>query len=486
MKKRVRRSVISGILALLLIAGAVPGEISVYAEEPEELAAVSEIQMETAPEQIPGQSEEPDPVPEQEQAPFSVSVTEERSPAGDLSLGSAFTLRGILTADCPLSRVYGGVYSEDGNTAVLYYETQPENNVCDIHSSFDLQLRFGRLPAGAYVYRITAVDQEGREITAIESAFTVTDRSTIPSDISLVDASEPAEVLPLGTGFTARGRIFSTYSVMTIRGGVYQADGTPTKLYFEDEPRTPTYNLSGRLGDPALFGELPAGAYVYRIEAEDLRGTHEILVEKEFRIAEDDSAPSDMQLYGAAYPSGTQVLGRSFGISGTVVSTYRLTNVTAGIYRAEGCECDYHDTIIADAQPDANTFSLAALDSRIPFGRLPEGDYVYRVTATDEKGTSRELLASPFGIRSLSRTADSPEVVMRGIDVSKHNGSIDWDKAYADGVDFAVMRIGVTSNSNANFQKDIRFEENYAAARGAGVKVGVYLYTSAYNQAEIE
>ena len=467
MNKQVQRRFLTGILAVLLLSGAAAG-LSAHAEETEELPAVSDIQQE--PEQIT----------------FSVNVTDERSPSGELTLGCAFTLRGVLTADQSLAKVYGGVYSADGGTAVQYHEMQPGGNVCDIHTSFDLQIRFGRLQPGSYLYRITAEDESGRTCTAIETSFSIVDRSVIPSDFSLVDASEPAEALPLGSSFTPRGKIFSTYSVMRIWGGIYRTDGSATELYFEDEPCTPTYSLYGRLGDVALFGELPAGEYVYRITACDLRGTEQVLIEKPFRIVEDDSAPSEIRLYNAAYPAGTQLLGRSFSVGGTVVSTYPLATVTGGIYRAEGSECDYHDTLTAEFHPDSTVFDLNPLDNNLPFARLPEGEYVYRVTATDDRGTTRELIAAPFRIRSLARSEDSPEVLMRGIDVSKHNGYIDWQSAYANGVDFAVMRIGVTSNSNANYQKDIRFEENYANARAAGVKVGVYLYTSAYNKAEIE
>lgn len=60
-----------------------------------------------------------------------------------------------------------------------------------------------------------------------------------------------------------------------------------------------------------------------------------------------------------------------------------------------------------------------------------------------------------------------------GVDISEHNGTVDWS-ALAKKVDFAILRIGwVGNNSN---KMDIRFVENYKAAKKAGVKLGAYVY----------
>lgn len=64
----------------------------------------------------------------------------------------------------------------------------------------------------------------------------------------------------------------------------------------------------------------------------------------------------------------------------------------------------------------------------------------------------------------------------KGIDVSKHQGTIDWQKVKASGVDFAMIRAGYGRYDN---QKDECFEENYKNAKQAGVKVGAYLYSYA-------
>ena len=71
-----------------------------------------------------------------------------------------------------------------------------------------------------------------------------------------------------------------------------------------------------------------------------------------------------------------------------------------------------------------------------------------------------------------------------GIDVSKHNGNIDWQSVKASGkVDFCIIRTGYGKSIS---QKDIQFERNYAGAKAAGIPVGAYWYSYAITPAEAE
>ena len=62
----------------------------------------------------------------------------------------------------------------------------------------------------------------------------------------------------------------------------------------------------------------------------------------------------------------------------------------------------------------------------------------------------------------------------KGIDVSEHQGHIDWAKVAKDGVQFAVIRAGYGRELS---QKDDYFEQNYTAAKKAGIQVGAYWYS---------
>lgn len=64
----------------------------------------------------------------------------------------------------------------------------------------------------------------------------------------------------------------------------------------------------------------------------------------------------------------------------------------------------------------------------------------------------------------------------KGIDVSKWQGVIDWEKVKNAGIEFAMLRIGYGS---AKGQHDKKFEDNYKGAKAAGIPVGGYLYSYA-------
>ena len=72
---------------------------------------------------------------------------------------------------------------------------------------------------------------------------------------------------------------------------------------------------------------------------------------------------------------------------------------------------------------------------------------------------------------------------IKGIDVSKHNGIIDWKKVKASGIEFAIIRIGYGGSAPV---KDERFEENYKNAKANGLKVGTYLYSYANSESDVE
>ena len=63
-----------------------------------------------------------------------------------------------------------------------------------------------------------------------------------------------------------------------------------------------------------------------------------------------------------------------------------------------------------------------------------------------------------------------------GIDVSKHQGNINWGQVKASGIEFAILRIGYGMYEN---QKDVQFENNYNGAVNNGIPVGVYTYSYA-------
>lgn len=71
-----------------------------------------------------------------------------------------------------------------------------------------------------------------------------------------------------------------------------------------------------------------------------------------------------------------------------------------------------------------------------------------------------------------------------GIDVSKWNGDIDWDKAKNAGVEFAIIRAGYRGSVTGSLVVDPYFETNMKGASASGVATGVYFFTQAVNEVE--
>lgn len=71
----------------------------------------------------------------------------------------------------------------------------------------------------------------------------------------------------------------------------------------------------------------------------------------------------------------------------------------------------------------------------------------------------------------------------RVIDVSRFNGTIDFAKVKADGIWGVIIKAGVTGYGASHaMYKDDNFEQNYAAAKAAGLHVGAYYYSGAMTE----
>ena len=71
-----------------------------------------------------------------------------------------------------------------------------------------------------------------------------------------------------------------------------------------------------------------------------------------------------------------------------------------------------------------------------------------------------------------------------GIDVSKWNKEINWEKVKASGVDFAIIRCGYRGSVTGTLVEDPYFYKNLEGAKKAGIKVGLYFFTQATSVVE--
>ncbi len=71
-----------------------------------------------------------------------------------------------------------------------------------------------------------------------------------------------------------------------------------------------------------------------------------------------------------------------------------------------------------------------------------------------------------------------------GIDVSKWNGTIDWNAVKNSGINYVIIRCGYRGSSQGTLIEDPKFTANIKGATAAGLKVGVYFFTQAIDERE--
>ena len=74
----------------------------------------------------------------------------------------------------------------------------------------------------------------------------------------------------------------------------------------------------------------------------------------------------------------------------------------------------------------------------------------------------------------------------KGIDVSQFQGNIDWINVANSGIKYAMIRIGYRGYGTGKLVEDIKFQTNFLNASVNGLKVGVYIYSTAINVDEAE
>lgn len=82
------------------------------------------------------------------------------------------------------------------------------------------------------------------------------------------------------------------------------------------------------------------------------------------------------------------------------------------------------------------------------------------------------------GLQQGSRTAKA------GIDVSKWQGEIDWQRVKNAGVEFVIIRAGYRGSVSGSLVEDPCFEEYARGASAAGIPIGIYFFTQAVSEVE--
>ncbi len=194
-----------------------------------------------------------------------------------------FTYDGVIAGpveeSCECSEEYAGIYTTKNVNTYL--------NIRSGHGSgFPV---VGQIPAGA---QVTVTKSDGtwahveyngiKGYSSMDFLQKTADIEQPVSGMTIDGATLPEGNLVVGEKFRLRGVINSQAAIKRVWGGVYNSDGNKTSQWCEASPNTLTYDLAQYFDNKILFGQLTAGSYIYRIEAEDTNGTTFTLLESEF------------------------------------------------------------------------------------------------------------------------------------------------------------------------------------------------------------
>lgn len=73
-----------------------------------------------------------------------------------------------------------------------------------------------------------------------------------------------------------------------------------------------------------------------------------------------------------------------------------------------------------------------------------------------------------------------------GLDISHHQGDVDFDALKEAGVEFVIIRVGTTKSNDSEYVLDSKFVQNITRANEVGIPVGIYFYSSSGTKEKAE
>ncbi|MBQ9268915.1 MAG: hypothetical protein IJ206_05275 [Oscillospiraceae bacterium] len=209
----------------------------------------------------------------EQSAPVEILLDNAILPAGAIAQGSAFTVSGVLSSDCPITDVAFAVNDESGNTVF-----QAEANPCGSRFSlYDLDscLTFSKLACGTYTWTVISVNET--TCSRWDGSFSVAE-----TDVKGSGCTYPQGTLSKGKTFSCKGTVSSGSNISNVTMSVYSVDG---EVQFEASaaPGASTFDLH-ELDDQMTFRLLDSGRYIYRVTVTDCSGVARNVITTSFAV----------------------------------------------------------------------------------------------------------------------------------------------------------------------------------------------------------
>ena len=362
-------------------------------------------------------------------------------------------------------------------------------------------------PEGEYWYRVS---HEG-ETRYLFSGDTIYD-GPLSSGLAVSGVVAPVSI-DQGRSFVIGGIITSDHAALSaVTAQVIHADSGAVVLTATADAGGEPFSLKGSQIDKKLtFGRLTGGSYIYSIQAEAVSNYTEDgetriqttlsaeLYRTTFTVIPTHTCDRGIDLgYEENHPHARQyqcaVCGKVQTDSADVMSFNTCPDCRPGkvvpiiqkgaetvITWTDAANTTHYDVSIWCKTADGRWMCMEEI-FRAESGlsrALPEGVYRIQITSWNtqmQEPDGTAPVSTPGDWLYFAIRPDPGGEVHHGIDVSHHQGIIDWD-TLAPNIDFAILRCGYGSDLTS--QDDRQWTANADACTRLGIPFGVYLYSYA-------
>jgi GH25 family lysozyme M1 (1,4-beta-N-acetylmuramidase) len=147
----------------------------------------------------------------------------------------------------------------------------------------------------------------------------------------------------------------------------------------------------------------------------------------------------------------------------------------------------YSTYALADQEDNGGQVIIPRTDilgeDRISLWGFNNESYLIELSDTLERNQvmQEDLIEEDNGLKYYM---DGDNKSIPGIDVSKFQGEIDWEKVKEAGIEYAIIRVGFRGMNEGTLEIDPNFEANIKGAIKAGIPVGIYFFSQAVNPKE--
>lgn len=204
----------------------------------------------------------------------------------------------------------------------------------------------------------------------------ILDGTTKIEDVALASTKIKNIVIPDSVKYIGGGAFYGTHlNSITIPNSVNYID---TEYMLEEADEDYGY-IFGQTNVNEIW--LHKDSYAYNFLKDKYKNQIKLIDKK-----------STLNITGQNYPK-TISYGSPFTLTGKITSNYKLISVSVQVLDKNGKAVP---TASKEICPYSYTYSK--IDSGIKFGTLPEGNYTYKVIATDQSGTKKTLINKDFKV----------------------------------------------------------------------------------------